>query len=199
MLISNGISVSKIQEDYIESWSPNNELIKIIMVASFDNWHGVDRIIKSVIRSESPVELHLVGGGNVLDELVNEFNLSSNPKVILHGFQKYEDIMKLYQTMDLAISSLGLHRIGLQRASVLKTREYLASGLPVVVAYDDTDLCNLDLSFIFKISNDDSLIDLSSIIGWYQATCADRSVKRKIINFAKKNLTYEVKALDFLK
>jgi hypothetical protein len=40
----------------------------------------------------------------------------------------------------LGVGSLALHRAGLREASPLKSRNYLALGLPVIQAYEDTDL-----------------------------------------------------------
>jgi hypothetical protein len=55
--------------------------------------------------------------------------------------------------MDLAISSLALHRIGMNESSPLKTRECLAYGLPVILPYVDTDLHDLNCDFILEIPN----------------------------------------------
>jgi hypothetical protein len=54
---------------------------------------------------------------------------------------------------DVALSSLAFHRVGLMEASPLKSREYLAYGLPMVVPYIDSDLDDLDCDFLLKIPN----------------------------------------------
>jgi uncharacterized protein (UPF0276 family) len=54
---------------------------------------------------------------------------------------------------DVACGSLGLHRINVNRISVLKIREALAYGLPIVLANADTDLEHVELDMILKIPN----------------------------------------------
>ena len=41
----------------------------------------------------------------------------------------------------------------MQEASALKTREYLACGIPLILAHDDTDLMDAEFDFILKIKN----------------------------------------------
>jgi hypothetical protein len=56
--------------------------------------------------------------------------------------------------MDIAISSLALDRNMMSQGSPIKTRLYLALGLPVVIGYTDTGLGN-GSDFIFEISPDE--------------------------------------------
>jgi hypothetical protein len=78
-------------------------------------------------------------------------NLPEN--LTLHGYlstRQYQDVLA---GADVAISSLALHRVQLEEASPLKSRECLAFGLPLVVAYADTDLDGVDCDFLLKIPN----------------------------------------------
>lgn len=65
-----------------------------------------------------------------------------------------------FEGCDLAISSLGFHRIGLIEGSPLKTREYAARGLPVVGSYTDTGILEGSKFPFFKVAADDDPIDL---------------------------------------
>ena len=70
----------------------------------------------------------------------------------LHGYLSAGEYRRIIAGADAAISSLGLHRIGLEEASPLKSRECLALGLPLVLAYVDTDLHDLDADFLLEDS-----------------------------------------------
>jgi uncharacterized protein (UPF0276 family) len=54
---------------------------------------------------------------------------------------------------DVALGTLALHRNQMQEASVLKVREALAFGIPVVIAFRDTDLHDVKLDTILRIPN----------------------------------------------
>jgi hypothetical protein len=60
---------------------------------------------------------------------------------------------------DAAIGTLALHRKAMQEACPLKVREYLAHGLPVVIAYEDTDFVGEDTWFLLRLPNEESNVD----------------------------------------
>ena len=55
------------------------------------------------------------------------------------------------------------------RSSALKTREYLARGLPVVTGCVEDVFERFESDFYIEFNNDDSYIDLGCVIDWYQA------------------------------
>ena len=54
---------------------------------------------------------------------------------------------------DVAIGTLALHRKGMSEACALKTRQYLAYGLPVVLGHEDTDFSGADPWFLLRLPN----------------------------------------------
>ncbi|MDU2240723.1 MAG: glycosyltransferase [Paenibacillus sp.] len=56
-----------------------------------------------------------------------------------HGQLTRDRYQPLLDRADLAIGTLALYRKGMEEASPLKVREYLANGLPVIAAYRETD------------------------------------------------------------
>jgi hypothetical protein len=73
--------------------------------------------------------------------------------VSLHGYLSRQEYQQVLAGADAALSSLALHRVQLEEASPLKSRECLAFGLPLVVAYQDTDLYDIACDFLLKIPN----------------------------------------------
>ncbi|MCX7867577.1 MAG: hypothetical protein N2438_10690, partial [Limisphaera sp.] len=59
--------------------------------------------------------------------------------VEVHSSLNRLDYERLLSRADAGIGSLALHRLGLTEACPLKTREYLAYGLPVIIGYKDSD------------------------------------------------------------
>ena len=101
-------------------------------------------------KEDREVIVHLAGGGNLLDQIsrqVKDLGLSS--RVVLHGALSQDELDVLFDQCTIAVGSLGLHRRSQNcRDSSLKTREYLAKGIPFIYAgsvdvfeTDSVDFC----------------------------------------------------------
>ncbi|OQX62455.1 MAG: hypothetical protein B5M51_06135 [Anaerolinea sp. 4484_236] len=113
-------------------------------------------------------------------ELPNKQPLPGN--VILHGYLKSEDYLKIFAIADVAVSSLAPHRKGMDEASSLKSREYLAYGLPTILAYKDTDLDSLDVDFLLKIPNrEDNILTHGKLIRDFAYRMRGKRVDREVI------------------
>jgi hypothetical protein len=109
-------------------------------------WHGVDKLIEFARRFPD-LQLDIIGYA----ELTGFGPLPRN--VNLRGYLPSAEYRQVLSGADVAISSLALHRVQLSEASPLKSRECLAFGIPMVIAYKDTDLDDLDCDFLLKIPN----------------------------------------------
>lgn len=151
----------------------NKESLNAIAVASICKWHGYDRFINSMKEYNNANKLnlkfYLVGDGkkediDYLKCLVKDNNLQNN--VIFTGAKDGKDLDLLYEDMDFAVSSLALFRAG-GGHNPIKTKEYIAKGLPVVTGYED-NLVPSSLDYIYKVSEDESIFSLHEIIQWYK-------------------------------
>jgi hypothetical protein len=59
--------------------------------------------------------------------------------MVFHGLLEAADYSRHLARANIGVGSLALHRKRLNEASPLKVREYLATGLPVINGYTDTD------------------------------------------------------------
>ena len=142
-VIANGIDV----DSFTPLPAPSNELPRLVFIGSPGYiWHGVDKLVEFA-RRFSDVQLDIVG----YDTLPEHEPLP--PNLYLHGYLSSDEYLKVLARADVAISSLALHRIQLNEASTLKSRECLALGLPLVAAYTDTDLDDAGFDFLLKIPN----------------------------------------------
>ncbi len=142
-VIANGID--------LDSFKPlpalSNETPRLVFIGSPGYiWHGVDKLV-DFARRFPDLQLEIVGY-----DALSEFE-PLPPNLTLHGYLSAEKYLKVLARADVAVSSLALHRIQLDEASTLKSRECLALGLPLVVAYTDTDLDDARFDFILKIPN----------------------------------------------
>jgi Glycosyltransferase Family 4 len=127
--------------------APSNAVPHLVFIGSPGYpWHGVDKLVEFARRFPD-LQVDIIG----YDKVSGFETLPEN--LVLHGYLTSQDYQKVLANADAAISSLALHRIQLEEASPLKSRECLALGLPLILAYADTDLADLDCDFLLKIPN----------------------------------------------
>lgn len=167
----NGIDLSPIAAR-APSLSPD-EPINIMCAASFSRWHGVDRFISGlseyVSRSSGrSVRLHLLGDGPALPGLKKQVSdLKLDDYVTFYGQCDKGQMDEVYDGCTLAIASLGLHRIGLSVASTLKTREYLAKGIPFVYSGKIDVFERGPVDFCLEVPADETPVDFEKVVAFH--------------------------------
>lgn len=107
---------------------------ELLFVASaFPPWHGLDRVLSALSRSEEDCVLHVVGRVSETDLVAAR----ADRRVKLHGHLTHEDMAHLAARAWVGLSSFALDRKGMKEASTLKVREYLAWGLPTYAGHTD--------------------------------------------------------------
>lgn len=199
-LIANGIDVEAIPfRNTIPPWSDDNFVM--IAVGALAPWHGFDRVIRGIARylnssqkrDNINIRLIIVGDGEsrkTLEKLVVELQVDKN--VSFAGFQTGVALDNLFDQSHVAIASLGLFRIGLNTASVLKSREYTARGLPFISAGTDIDF-DPPPDFVFNVDNSDELIDIENLMQWYSVLVGKNVIGAEIREFAKNHLDFDKK------
>lgn len=183
-VIANGCEINK----FHELPSPSNKTPRLIFIGSPGYpWHGVDKLIDLASRF-SDIHIDIVG----YDKLPGFEPLPHN--LTLHGYLSTRDYEQVLANADVAISSLALHRKQLEEASPLKSREYLAFGLPLVVAYADTDLDGMGCDFLLKIPNKEDNIqthaqEIRDFAYRMRGRRADREFLQKYIDATQKEVT----------
>lgn len=193
--ISNGIDIKCLPKKRILS-NKKEVQINLLAVALLAPWHGYDRLINGLFEyyknpQEVIVYLNIVGTGpeyKNLQQLVKNYGLNNVVKFYgkLHG----EDLSHLYNVNDLAIGSLGMHRIGLHKAHTLKVREYCAIGIPFIKSYYDNIFDNNHFKYMLNVSEDESYIDIKNIITFYNRLGMDKRKIDEMHNFALNYLTW---------
>jgi glycosyltransferase involved in cell wall biosynthesis len=187
-VIANGIDLNK----FVQLPAPANHIPRLVFIGNPGClWHGIDKLV-TLTRLVPDLQLDIVG----YSELPDLEPLPEN--ITLHGYLALQEYQNVLASADAAVSSLALHRVELEEASPLKSRECLAFGLPLVVAYVDTDLDDLDCEFLLKIPNkEDNIQTHAQEI--YDFACRMRGLRvdRKLI--ANIDLVgKELKRIDFI-
>jgi glycosyltransferase involved in cell wall biosynthesis len=140
--VPNGIDL----QEFSSLPAPHNDAPRLAFLGSPNMpWHGVDKVA-NLAKLNPDWEFDLIGppAGSICQ--------SAPGNIHLHGYLDREEYEPLLAKCDVAISSLALHRNSMDEASPLKLREYLAYGIPSIIAYTDTDFPK-ETSFLLQLSN----------------------------------------------
>ncbi|MBP3817348.1 MAG: glycosyltransferase family 4 protein [Butyrivibrio sp.] len=205
--IRNGIDIGKIRPRKAR----NTDVVHAIAVANFSWWHGYDRFIEGmkIYYASNPSRkmiFHLVGHGSEFgryQKMVAEYGLREY--VIFHGQQTGEALDAIYDQCNLGIASLGFHRTGLTEGAPLKTREYLAKGLPFIFGAKVSDISDEDKENIYlQVPATDSPIDIGNILEFYDRIYSEgaEQVNKRLRQFAQDHFSMEAamkEVIDFFK
>lgn len=168
--MSNGINVDSVKPSKkIETQI--DQLNIIFLAARFAPWHGLDYAIQGLKQytGNTPILLHIVGNINQISSLI-EYSDLKNAEIKFHGELHGDELDTIFNHVDLGISSLGIHRVGLEEASVLKSREYLARGLPFVYAYSDSDLTGEEEYALRVHVKETNYLDFEELVNFFNST-----------------------------
>ena len=173
--ISNGIdleAINKINRNELVQGS-----INLLYVAYFSPWHGYEKFIESLgyyyksfeknsKHSKQSIYLHMVGVGPELDNyksIAKEANVDD--KVIFYG-EINEGLDEIYEKCDIGVCSINSKKYGVTLSSQLKSREYLAKGMPIITCGDIDVLQSHDFPYELIVDYD-RRIDFDRIIEFY--------------------------------
>jgi len=175
ILISNGIYVTS----YPFVPCTDNKKPNLVFIASNPKRapHGLDKIIL-MSKFLKEFTFHIIGAnGNNRDNL------------IYHGILSNEKAADIIKNADFGISSLSLYRLKLEEACPLKSRQYLAMGIPIIYGYKDPDIKD-DYLFALKLPNsEDNVISNIKLIRQFIFDNFKKQDIRKMARvFAEENL-----------
>lgn len=176
--------------------TPEPGVIRLVGIASATAAHGYDRLLRGIAEYKNAYpdgckfKVCIIGDGAKLaayKELVREENLEK--EVFFAGRQPKSKLYGFLQNSDIGINALGDYRIGLNTTSSLKSREYLAYGLPFISASNVSGVA-LDFPWILKVPNEDGALDMNEVVAFYSKICragADH-VAAELHQHAKENV-----------
>lgn len=199
--IANGISVDNLK---ISGFKPfDGKHLDIIMVmGSIQPWQGLDRIIHSIHNYKGSVNITIHVVGNVTGKDIRQITPDAS-RIRLYGYRDSAQVSEIAKNMNVALGTLALFRKNMSEACPLKTREYVARGIPFIVGYHDTDLKKVDenYKFFLPVENTDSLIDMERIIDFTSMISKkDKtdSISNYMRGYALSHLDWSVKIKDYL-
>ena len=197
--VGNGIDFNNIKQHILPDF--DGTFLNILMICSHPNpWHGSDRLIEGLINYNGNIKITLNLVGRFSSKIQNlAQKISHKHSILFHGFLNSEQIEGVKSKCHIAIGSLALHRIPLEQGSVLKVREYLASGIPVALSYYDEDVFDSELTqYCLKLEPNDSPINMGDLISYYSCMHNKKDLTSCIRKSASEVLSFDVKTKEYL-
>lgn len=171
--ISNGIELDK----YYPLREPQNQFPTLALAGSPGmSWHGVDKLLPL---AEQYPDLNI----SIIGYRREDFSREIPKNVHLHGYLEHEELEKVLAGVDAVFGTLALHRKKMEEASPLKVREALAYGIPVILAYRDTDLIDIDSDlFLFLPNTENNILDHAQAIHDFAFKVMGKRIERGLIN-----------------
>jgi glycosyltransferase involved in cell wall biosynthesis len=152
IVVGNGIDLGQITP----LPAPNNSQARLVFVGTPGYyWHGVDKL--AALANKFPdLQLDVIGYDSLPGAKPGADNLH------FHGYLDRKALREVLSRADAAIGTMAMHRSQKGEGSPLKTLEYLAYGLPVILPYQDTNLKGLKAEFILRIPDSEENIETCS-------------------------------------
>jgi len=176
-VIANGIDVN----EYHFATRESNEVPILVFIGTPNqSWHGLDKI-KTMVKYFREYQFYIIGTEGEDSQNIHYF-----------GYLSKEEATKIINQCDIGIGTLSLYLKGLTEASPLKTRQYLACGLPLIYAYNDTDVPG-DVEFGLRLENDENNMDYQKIKKFIQKVFNNKNISLEARKFSEENLGYDKK------
>lgn len=136
-------------------------------------WHGIDKIIQMASLFDE-WDFKIIGMDAVAE--------MHPPNMQFYGYLKKDEYEKIMEGADVAIGSMALHRKGMHEACPLKVRECLAFGIPMIIAFQDSDFIPGENWFICDLENTETcIVDDKNKIAEFMLAVKGRRVNKMML------------------
>lgn len=163
--------------------------ITMMAVAYMQSHHGYERVIEGLYRyyqntgNKYVVELLLIGDGpekSLYQSLVHKYHLENY--VRFYPTMSGDALDEMYDISDIALASFGTYKKGVYtRLSALKTREYLAKGVPIMTGCE-IDVLDSRYEYVRNFPNNAEPINIDEVIAFYEKIRQQADSKQTVIN-----------------
>jgi hypothetical protein len=129
-VIGNGIDLARVQT---LPPAPSGEPLRLAFIGQGAlRWHGIEEVY-ALAQARPGWNVDMIG-------MTADDPRTTPSNVTHHGVLSISEYLPILARATVGLGTLALFTKGMHEASPLKSREYLARGLPVIGAYEDTDI-----------------------------------------------------------
>jgi glycosyltransferase involved in cell wall biosynthesis len=171
--------------------------LRLIGVGNLIDYHGYDRVVSAIERHvgsgnmNHDIEFHIVSPPTPvladIEKQVERANL--NDFVLFHGQKTGSDLDDIFGKCHVAVGALAWHRVNITEASSLKSREYMARGIPFIYAAADKSIPN-EYPYALQVPSSEEPIDLENVFKLARESYSNSECRRHMREFAMSNLSW---------
>lgn len=185
----NGYDVKRVK---IAERSGDTTCIHLSCIAMFQPWHGYERLLLGMKQyyengGTREIKCHMIGEGKELKRYkITAENKYLKDRVVFHGRKSGAELDQLYNQVDIGVCSLGSYKrrdLG-DLSSELKSREYMAKGLPMITGCKIDVFEERNVDFVCEFENNKSILDMNKIISFYDRMQKKENLRTDIRQFA---------------
>ncbi len=186
-----GVDINKLQE---HKYIGDRDALQLISVASEQEYHAYDRLIKSLYEykangGQHSIKIHLVGElYPKTRQMIQDLQLTDY--VVAHGKVFGDALFALYNACNMGVGPLGQHRVGGKKDTGLKTKEYFGIGLPYFYAGEEAEVPN-GYPYTYQVPSDESMIDFDALWKFYSHYRDQETVAQEMRSFAKETYSWD--------
>lgn len=175
--IANGIDIETIK---LHEYSGDPTAINFISVAFERDVHGYDRLINGIYQyytngGTRDMYFHIVGTCLPSTmKLIEKCGLQDRCR--FYGPLAGEELDNAYIHANLGVGCLANHRIGSFYGSALKTKEYIAKGIPFIYGWAEKKLESFPYALKFELCEEP--IDMEQVIAFYDGLDKENLAER---------------------
>lgn len=154
------VSPVRSREEVRRSHGVDDRTKVLIMAGVCFPWHGADRAVDLLAWLDAKVRLWLVGpAGEAQTREIESVAAARGLAERVRVFPRMprERVLELAQAADVGLGSLAFDRAAVSQAQPVKTRQYLALGLPVLINFKDPRLAD-ELPFVANVITTDPAV-----------------------------------------
>ncbi len=207
LLFVNGIDFQRIRATHVVSDISQINIFFAAYTVKGDLRYGTDRLLEGLAQyyqngGQRDVQAHFAIGGGEASSIERQIkNLNLESKVHFYGEVPWYKLDDITDKCTIAMAPLGLHRIGATTTSALKTREYLAKGIPFFFSGGVDVFEDHVEDFCLEIPADDSPVDIEELIKFHDSLYRkydQEQLIQRIRNYAMKKVSVEVAMKDVI-
>lgn len=172
--------------------------LRILAIAHCQKWHAYERLITAISKWNNNTHITFTIYGNFTDETEKLLKLTKKYKLYNVTFLQEKDVgnyIDFISGFHMAMGCLGIHRkydgcCDELLDTSIKNKEYCAMGLPFVHSTRDESFED-SLDFHFIVKDDESEIDISKLIAWYESIYVKYKSRKTMMDFAQEHLSYD--------
>jgi hypothetical protein len=180
-----------VQNTKFRSFTPETQKYKLLaLIGNYAHWHGLDLLADAIRNSKDKDQFEVVYVGKITAEVQSIFEGVSCQFVEDPSDTKMDE---LYSNCDIAIGSLAFFRLNITESSSLKTKEFLAHGIPFIISAEDVAYKeNPDeiKPYFLKIDASSGELNLDEVTKFIHSIRRDENHPETMHNYAEKHLDY---------